>query len=1533
MRLESLAAPAPDQRTHDVDLVVIDTEPFLVARVQANINLEGISEVGNWTGDDPTGASWELKDLGGGFDLILPPQGVGEEFLRTYEDGQDENALMDYKFSPPAVFKLTRTAFQQAFSEAPWNLRRLFGFPGQRQPGMGIHALDFELMYGLSTNIQADPDELKLTELNAVVGRLPQPLEKNKVPVRIENLKGAEKDFLGEAYHAYRDHFARELNILKTRLALLQPRSAVQKSPFLTLERGVSYRFREGRQSANPFEPREVQKKKLRGGVDWGFTSQNIYNEVTGFRFSSSGMIVNPSFTALGGNGFQKAGFANDKSTLYTDTFLGRTFFYSLERIGRIGMLWNTAKHVIIYERTVVHTDQFNDGNKWLGRAVMRKVREYVEILQPDRSYPEFGEAPSVRGFARASKFPQKVILVDSKWGRDIAGGWVVPLYHPAANPEVYKKPQVLIKLSTSEKTGELPAAQDATQSLEKSDAEKPFVWGMVTNPEDLLFYTSTDPKMTKDTDLWPPAVGVDFPLAEIPVSPDDQNTPVKDNGNLFPGYERFTLKLDTGKVPINLLAERLDATADAVVENVTLVRRALGVAGDLSKIKNATQQSVDLLITEGRQYQVRLQDEIGSVVKTIEDAGAKVEDISTKIKSLGGSVTQTLESLKTKYQALSSTGLPSVLGDIQNNLRTTWETRYRDITNAISRDIVDVMAQTATDLQARRAEINQLFDHLELQVESARTILDEVRDASENAAKRLNGFAKEKRAGFEKNINDALKLLSLPNPKIDEYRVAVVAALTRLEKEFAEIRKFIRGIEPFILDQANEVNLWDRVHQRYIKLIQEVLPDLTQLDQAKIDKITKGIREQIEAYFAEVKGLAEKLDPALANPLFKDVFDKVKEFETRVQTFKGLIEDLKTDLIGMTDFNLAKQRFEQLKSELLEKIKSNIFDEVNKVLSDSSDVAKKIRSQAQQALGDIQKASADVTKQINRVKQIPEEVLKGLRLPDAKTFHEKFSGVYNDLTKSAASQITEALAPYERWVKEVDIQNIPKQATEEAKRFGDRALRLLRAHGLPPIGEAINLDKERLAYYFQEQIKDAQGQLQGIARQLENAVDITPAKVLVNRVSDLEAEARKKIKSLGIELPSKRIAEKFLPNNDLLKNFRLKDVLPDFAGINLESIFSDVKFPIGQSDKVKITHGIDPTTHRPWAQCTVEMPLAGDTEVFNVASLAINIVGAFFKARTRIALDASGGMKREVQASIRADWRLTVGGQRVLTIKNSTLHFDDSGKIKFEMGAKDIELAEVLKFITDLLESVNFSNKSGLSFELVKEGMIPVGARAVLNLALPALQTGAFSVSNINLSTFFELALKDGQFYLAIGVGLSTKERPFSLNILCLGGGGWFNVRAMYRPFAPSGRIIAMLSIGISAGAALPFDIGVASGGIYFFVGVGVEYRHGGGNNSLTIILRVSIMGEVVVLGIISIGILMALEARYGEGSLVCTGELRVSIKICWCFTLSVSAGFSITLAGSGGSSGGDHLLADSKPPEKSIKEAVNEYIQSFGG
>jgi len=110
---------------------------------------------------------------------------------------------------------------------------------------------------------------------------------------------------------------------------------------------------------------------------------------------------------------------------------------------------------------------------------------------------------------------------------------------------------------------------------------------------------------------------------------------------------------------------------------------------------------------------------------------------------------------------------------------------------------------------------------------------------------------------------------------------------------------------------------------------------------------------------------------------------------------------------------------------------------------------------------------------------------------------------------------------------------------------------------------------------------------------------------------------------------------------------------------------------------------------------------------------------------------------------------------------------------------------------------------------------------------------------------------------------------------------------------------------VGIALGAQGLFDVGVASGNVYILLSLGIEYQYGGGNNSLTILLRLAVGGEVVVLGIISIAVLLSLEARYTDsGALVCQGHLEVKVKICWCFTLEVNQDIVYTLVGGSKSS-----------------------------
>ncbi len=268
----------------------------------------------------------------------------------------------------------------------------------------------------------------------------------------------------------------------------------------------------------------------LAGGFHYGFESKAIYKEFWREAFadgSSSAELVAPAFSSLGGWGKQTAKFAGDKTVIKSTTAMGRTNFYAVERIGRIGVLWHKAKHVIEYERTVVPSEYFPDQPSLAGRPIVRKVREYIEILEPSKTYPDYpGQNDDAPGSVKACHFKSKIIPVKSSWGQDVSFkykktkaemaekienyGWEIQLWHPDANPKLFPKPQVVFEL------------------IAPADSNVESVIVNLSEPQNLRFYTDTRPevklsetdeavKLTADTSKWPAVKYVDYTGSSVP--------------------------------------------------------------------------------------------------------------------------------------------------------------------------------------------------------------------------------------------------------------------------------------------------------------------------------------------------------------------------------------------------------------------------------------------------------------------------------------------------------------------------------------------------------------------------------------------------------------------------------------------------------------------------------------------------------------------------------------------------------------------------------------------------------------------------------------------------------------------------------------------------------------------------------------------------------------------------------------------------------------------------------------------------------
>jgi hypothetical protein len=155
----------------------------------------------------------------------------------------------------------------------------------------------------------------------------------------------------------------------------------------------------------------------------------------------------------------------------------------------------------------------------------------------------------------------------------------------------------------------------------------------------------------------------------------------------------------------------------------------------------------------------------------------------------------------------------------------------------------------------------------------------------------------------------------------------------------------------------------------------------------------------------------------------------------------------------------------------------------------------------------------------------------------------------------------------------------------------------------------------------------------------------------------------------------------------------------------------------------------------------------------------------------------------------------------------------------------------------------------------------------------------------------------------LTVGFHFCSKDAPFRLTVMCVGGGGWLVLRA-----SPQGLVL--LELGLEAAASLSVDLGVASGSVS--IAVGVYLRLEADQGLLTAYFR--IRGEVDVLGLVSASITLELSLTYQfeTGKLIGRASLVVEVEVLF-FSASVEITVERRLAGSKG----DPTMLQVMPPD----------------
>lgn len=791
---------SPRAKTQTGRVVVLDPQPMRIAAIAYRSPAAGqadeSNEVAVWNAGGENGLSWRLVDDAESIHLLLPPQVLGEAMEKnrgtsTGPGDVNEGRAAAARFGSPTRLTLDPSLFDSRYVEPGWNLRRLLGWAGQRAPGSGLRDLRLELVYGMLTRLKPSAN-IQVAEIGATIG----------VPAAL----------LPDQAGADRVRLRRYLRSFRRFREIEQRRLAVDKlwrdrpDGALTLDGDVGFRLRRSFKRTTIDEggatletehgprtplrwpvpggvpadlPHEVQStfsdladdgKSFPGGVAWAFESANILRSLYAAPDSVGGRVQHLHLSALGGWGGQRALFDERKQVVETETMMGRVHRYKLERVGRIGALWNRAKHVIIYERTVLPSPQFyNTGaigreqDELLGRPVLRKVEEYVEILQPLRRFPEKGGAIAAAGCLTGAEFRSQRIRVDSRWGGDVRReGWQVPLWNKAfaeppldpANPDdpafIYPKPQIRFLV-----------AGEAGQEVALEIAE----------PEKLVFYTSVMEGEGDETDAWRPVREVDFvdlplpvSLKRLPTSSDLVDATLPGEPRHVPGYERLTIGLVEAKEAAALTHGRQASGPVALLRNLTIgraspreeasVSEAVKLAANMAQVAVGVRGSLDRAAGEAG---VRIGKAVAELDRAVDPARWKADAKGMVDDLLHGAFVQDLESRLAGATAIvAQIGQLDLSGSCQalsGRIRTEADAqvaRFERVGHAAIMDAANTIRAPLQTIGSRVEQFLQTIEQGNLQCRASRlkavlrdgvnaldALIDDVEEASQESARR----------------------------------------------------------------------------------------------------------------------------------------------------------------------------------------------------------------------------------------------------------------------------------------------------------------------------------------------------------------------------------------------------------------------------------------------------------------------------------------------------------------------------------------------------------------------------------------------------------------------------------------------------------------------------------------------------------------------------------------------------------------------------------------------------------------------------
>ncbi|MDX1952189.1 MAG: hypothetical protein SFY81_08380 [Verrucomicrobiota bacterium] len=1512
-------------------LLYLTWRPFLVAMVRTNrleefTPRDNANELAFWSTRGEY-AGWQGKAAAEMAELVFPPQALGEEMERLKATvGEDINPgeLVDFRLSPPTILRLVLNDQLRDYAPMPWNLQslldRLTTHPATA--GARLRSADIELLYGIGLHI-APPKtlELRVAEVFARAGW----------PRRIlpESLGAREGWFSETAYNHVRAAWTLELETYQKRLAVYELfdtdaqdfNEEGQPAGLDLYGRGLNAPLqaylRKNADLTTSFVPFD-EMRGLRGSYAWAFESRNVYDALwrsendpdpeTPHIEATEATLARVFFSALGGWGSQQARFDQDKTTIAAHVEMGRVSELRVERIGRIGMFLNRARHVIIYRRSTLPTDQFEAAQDYHpGRPILRKAEEYVEFLEPFRRFPDkLGTKPAAPGCLCGCSCYEKV-RVDSAWGEDVFAadgspmGWKVPLRKAGVSEEVYP-PLHCVCLHC--------------QGDKKSDA--PEVAGSIENAENVYFWTDTRSevngvRINANTDQWPLVPDID--LARFGNEDEPQGDSLKAQWGspaIMRGAGAFTWKIRPPLREANLVSHLPQgAQIGSILRTITASRGGLLNAG-------MTNLGYGTLIREHIENTLTRLEQIKTELTRLPDGER------TRAKEIVGGFFDSLKAGPRLTRGGANFGWPAFQNDIASVAAAFIKQRVAkniDWANQQMSARIKDICETRFGMVAATRKFHEM-------IEAARQGQDQLNALVDYYIAQARLAIEELPAQLDYTIERLFRLArSLTDQRIADGKRAVtdfVAAVNTSNQEaLKQARERLSAFLKPILESQDLC--W-----RGLDLKIELQPSPEQFRRAKqIIEATLNPSdarlaelEQIFTTFqtAKVRELEAKAREAAANAaaLFNDQFSALRQemqdaaipIPGRIAAFQSRIGSLATAMSAGLQEEIKKLG-ERLKAADL----ANLFIKANDKLNEAFGLFDK-------------DASRELAAFLAKVENATMGELAGQ--------FDQFIAKCRE-RGSLASQAIEQLVP--RTTKEMeelaqlagdaarrlgeDINSVHQQFQQLQEQVkGDFGVRLQRVMGNVPRVEG--LDFQKLAGELEQGVDAVEAKLRGAIRTVgynfadAAKVQMTRVEALVDRQRDALAGAVNhaaqeiKLKASSLVMPVKDLVDRVEAEVDRVKEVGLQKLMPDFGGLRLEKLLGNVPIDEELAERirrsVKISHGFDPKNMTAFVQAEVDDPttekdgiaIGRDLTLFSFGPFECRLKEARLYAFQRTEIGATGAPRREETGRITADWQMLFQSEPLIMFKEARLE-SIQGEVRMDLDPKKLVMSKVLKAISDICNK--FTGEDGSASGVKIDFPRSIEAFFRMNIELPPLGGGTFSLSNLWMGGHFDLIVNSEGFEIRCGLNIASREKPFTVVIFLLGGAGWFNFSTRYMvPFQDGKKpeLEVALDVGIGASAGLAINLGFLRGSVLITFAVNLTVKllrseKKGNRNYLSFAFVLTFNGHVSVLGLISVDLMIMLAIRYESGGgMVGEGRVRLRIKICWCFTLKIDKGFT---------------------------------------